>query len=70
MPLDDFAREVQEDLVGIQRIYGGQFRERKKKRISNVALIEEKWDKNRKGFSLTFSLSELVFTNTGLCKPT
>ena len=52
MRLDDFVREVHEDLVGIQRIFADQFRERKKKQLANSILLEEKWDKKRKGFSL------------------
>ena len=45
MRLDDFVPEVQDDLVGIQRIFADHFRERKKKQVPKAALVEEKWDK-------------------------
>ena len=55
MRLGDFAREVHEDLIGMQRTFADQYREKRRRQAASNTILEEKWDKKRKGFSLTYN---------------
>ena len=55
MQIDDFVREVHEDLIGMQRIFADQYREKRRRQAASNTILEEKWDKKRKGFSLTYN---------------
>jgi len=48
--LDDFVREVHEDLIGMQRIFADQYRKKRRRQAARNGILEEKWDKKHKGF--------------------
>ena len=42
MRLDDFVREVHEDLIGMQRIFADQYREKRRRQAASSAILGEK----------------------------